>query len=111
MPGGVQVYMPRLGEILTAYAQVHDFALHCLSLVDSVEQRELHCHPAQHSTFEGCAGKKAAYAQAHFRAGQGTGWTRSIYSIHPNEDYPFIVIRDSFAGPDAEASEIFTSLR
>jgi Glycosyltransferase Family 4 len=61
MPGGVQAYMRRLREILTAYGQAHGFPVHCLSLLDSVEQRELHCHPVQHSTFEGCARKKAAF--------------------------------------------------
>jgi hypothetical protein len=42
-------------------------------------------------------------ASAHVRASyeaNATRWTRSIYSIHPDESHPIIVIRDSFDPPD-----------
>ena len=45
-------------------------------------------------------------ASAHVRAtyeakGQiATRWTRSVYSIHPDQSHPIIVIRDSFDPPD-----------
>ena len=32
---------------------------------------------------------------------KGQTWTRSVYSIHPAENNPIIVIRDSFDGPEA----------
>jgi hypothetical protein len=35
-------------------------------------------------------------------------WTRSLWSIHPNENYPIIAIQDRFAGPDAQTSKIFS---
>ncbi len=55
----------------------------------------------------------AGYTRAHYTAKgtpgtQGTQWTRAIYSLHPNEDYPAIVIRDSFAGEQAATPQVFT---
>jgi hypothetical protein len=50
----------------------------------------------------------SAYASARFRSSKDTVWMRSVYAIHPNEAYPVIVIRDSFAGPDAVAGKIFS---
>ncbi|MHB9133682.1 MAG: hypothetical protein ACYDBB_21675 [Armatimonadota bacterium] len=50
-----------------------------------------------------------AFAKAHFATGDGKlTWTRTAYSIHPNEQYPVIVLRDTFAGENAAAAKIFT---
>lgn len=78
MPGGVQVYMRRLREILTAYGQVCSLPVHCLSLVDAAEQRELHCHPVQHSTFEGCARGKVAFV---LKAARHVLWRRECVAV------------------------------
>ena len=60
-PGGVQTYMRRLREILTIYSKIRGFRVHCISLVDAREERELHPPRAQQGTFMGCAGKKLIF--------------------------------------------------
>jgi len=35
-------------------------------------------------------------------------WTRSIWSLHPNENQPILVIRDEFAGRDANSHKLFS---
>ncbi|MHB9132861.1 MAG: Ig-like domain-containing protein [Armatimonadota bacterium] len=35
-------------------------------------------------------------------------WTRDMYSIHPNENFPVIMIRDTFSGTDAAVDKVFT---
>jgi hypothetical protein len=49
-----------------------------------------------------------SYARAHFTSAGGTVWTRSTYSIYPNESYPIILIRDTFGGTNGTASKVFT---
>src|SRR5262249_53616613 len=60
-PGGVQAYMRRLREILTAYGQARALPVHCLSLVDALEERAQHSQDILPGTFQGCAGKKLAF--------------------------------------------------
>jgi hypothetical protein len=50
----------------------------------------------------------AGYARASFKSKTGMMWTRSVFSIHVNQDYPIIVIQDRFAGSDAKARKIFS---
>jgi hypothetical protein len=38
----------------------------------------------------------------------GVTWTRSIYSIHPDENHPILIIRDSFTGRNANTDKIST---
>jgi len=50
-------------------------------------------------------------ASAHVRAAyesKGMTWSRSVYSIHPDESNPIIVIRDNFDGADRNAPRILT---
>src|SRR5205807_3540764 len=49
-----------------------------------------------------------ALSQAHFTSQQGSLWTRTVSSIHPDSAHPIVVITDSFAGPEAAASKIFS---
>jgi phosphatidylinositol alpha-1,6-mannosyltransferase len=61
--------MRRLREILTAYGQLRDCPVHCLSLVDPVEEGECHPRPLKGSTFEGCARHKPAFVLKAVRHG------------------------------------------
>lgn len=50
-------------------------------------------------------------ASSHVRAtyeANGTTWTRSLYSIHPDENCPILIIRDGFGGSEANAEKILT---
>jgi hypothetical protein len=50
----------------------------------------------------------SAHAVSSFRQGEQITWTRSVTSIHPRADRPILVIRDSFAGPQAAAEKVAT---
>ncbi len=50
----------------------------------------------------------SAHIRATYNTPDGTTWTRSIYSLHPDENHPVLVIRDSFSGQDAAANKIST---
>jgi len=52
--------------------------------------------------------ENSARSVARFQTGNGTGWTRSVYSIFPNDSYPAIMITDNFDGPDAGLNKVFT---
>ncbi len=41
----------------------------------------------------------SAYVRATYET-KGAHWTRSVYSIHPDESNPIIAIRDNFEGPE-----------
>jgi hypothetical protein len=45
----------------------------------------------------------SAYVRATYesKGATPTRWTRSVYSIHPDESNPIIAIQDTFEGPDA----------
>jgi len=45
---------------------------------------------------------------ATYGAPNGTTWTRSLYSIHPDENYPILIVRDGFSGQQAKAEQILT---
>ncbi|MHB9132386.1 MAG: LamG-like jellyroll fold domain-containing protein [Armatimonadota bacterium] len=48
-------------------------------------------------------------ASAHFSmVADDTTWTRNVVSIHPNTQFPVLVIRDDFAGTSALADKVFT---
>ena len=49
----------------------------------------------------------SAYVCATYET-KGATWTRSVYSIHPDESNPIIAIRDNFDGPDAATPKILT---
>jgi hypothetical protein len=49
-----------------------------------------------------------AHAEGSFQYKQNLTWRRSLTSIHPNPDYPIIIIRDSFEGIDKDISKVFT---
>jgi len=50
----------------------------------------------------------SGHVSATYEAPNGTTWTRSVYSIHPDENYPILIIRDGFSGPEANAEKILT---
>ena len=50
----------------------------------------------------------SGHVSATYGAPNGTTWTRSAYSIHPDEDHPVLFIRDGFSGGDANAEKILT---
>jgi len=50
----------------------------------------------------------SAHARATYEAPNGMRWTRSIYSIHPDENDPLLVVRDRFDGSDAGTARILT---
>jgi hypothetical protein len=52
--------------------------------------------------------RQTACAQAHFTAADERIWTRTLYAIHPNEQFPIIVLDDRFRGPKAEEPKIFS---
>lgn len=60
-PGGIQVYMRRLREILTMYGEIRGYQLHSLSLVDVEEQKDLHHRSVEQGVFVGCRGKKVLF--------------------------------------------------
>lgn len=60
-PGGVQTYMRRLREILTAYSKARGHQVHYLSLVDACEEKELHPWRMKPATFDGCRGNKLEF--------------------------------------------------
>ncbi|MHB9134534.1 MAG: hypothetical protein ACYDBB_25965 [Armatimonadota bacterium] len=49
----------------------------------------------------------AAFSTGHMTSGNTT-WRRSVYSIHPNEAYPILCIRDTFDGDQAAVPKVFT---
>jgi hypothetical protein len=49
-----------------------------------------------------------ALATARFTSPVGTIWTRTTQLLHPNENYPILVIHDSFAGQGASENKVFT---
>lgn len=51
--------------------------------------------------------RTAAFSQGNMTDGKTT-WTRASYSIHPNDAYPALIIRDTFAGEQAAVAKIFT---
>ncbi|OPZ85083.1 MAG: hypothetical protein BWY76_01566 [bacterium ADurb.Bin429] len=51
--------------------------------------------------------RTAAYARGKMISG-GTSWTRETFSLHPNEAYPALLIRDTFAGESAASPKVFT---
>ncbi|MHB9024909.1 MAG: hypothetical protein ACYC7E_12160 [Armatimonadota bacterium] len=60
------------------------------------------------STLKDFAGFKAsAFARGVMASGK-TQWTRETYSLHPNEAYPILVLRDRFEGEQANAAKVFT---
>ena len=50
----------------------------------------------------------SGHVRATYEQPKGMTWTRSVYSIHPDENYPILVIRDGFEGPGADAGKIVT---
>lgn len=50
----------------------------------------------------------SAYVRATYQSPSGMTWTRSINSIHPDENYPILAIRDGFTGRDANSNKILT---
>jgi hypothetical protein len=50
----------------------------------------------------------SGYVRGSFSSENGTVWTRSILSLHPNENNPIVVLRDEFGGPDATKKKIFS---
>jgi hypothetical protein len=51
--------------------------------------------------------RASAFAAARMTTGKTT-WTRTLASIHPNEAYPILLLRDTFAGEQAARPKIFT---
>ncbi|MHB9132054.1 MAG: Ig-like domain-containing protein [Armatimonadota bacterium] len=45
---------------------------------------------------------------AHFTKSNGTAWTRTVRTIHPNDNYPILWVKDIFAGSEATANKVFT---
>jgi hypothetical protein len=50
----------------------------------------------------------SSYVRATYESPNGTTWTRSAWSIHPDESHPILFIQDEFKGPDAQAPKILT---
>jgi len=65
--GGVQTYMRRLREILCSYADRHQSNCLSISLVDEIEQAELHAYPVR-ERFRCCSGNKFTFIWASLTA-------------------------------------------
>jgi phosphatidyl-myo-inositol dimannoside synthase len=61
--GGVQAYMRRLAEILSAFAAERGGFMGCVSLADSEWKPEGHSLSVSYDTFAGARGSKAAFAR------------------------------------------------
>jgi glycosyltransferase involved in cell wall biosynthesis len=61
--GGVQAYMRRLAEILSAFAEERGGALDCVSLADAGPNLEAHPNGVRYREFCGARGSKAAFAR------------------------------------------------
>lgn len=59
--GGIQTYLRRLWEILSAYGEARDRPVRCLSLADGQEVPSLHVHPVQQENFFGCRRNKPLF--------------------------------------------------
>ncbi len=69
--GGVQSYMRRLAEILSAYAARHGGVLDCVSLADGDYGMMQHPDRVSFGTFVGARGSKAAFAREAARVASG----------------------------------------
>ena len=61
--GGVQAYMRRLAEILSAFAGERGYAVDCVSLADTEWSQEAHPQRVSYRTFFGARGSKAVFAR------------------------------------------------
>lgn len=52
--------------------------------------------------------KTAASARARFTSEKGMVWTRSVSSLHANEDYPIILVHDQLSAANAEVSQVLS---
>jgi hypothetical protein len=83
--------------------------MHSIVLPESALQTPWDTHDApldpigfrwQHGTVQAFESFTASgHVRATYESPNGTTWTRSIYSIHPDESRPIIAIRDNFDGP------------
>lgn len=59
--GGIQAYMRRLWEIVSAYGEKRECPVRCISLVDRRGDRAQHPRPVRHREFSGCEGNKLTF--------------------------------------------------
>jgi hypothetical protein len=50
----------------------------------------------------------SSHVRATYEKPDGTVWTRALYAVHPDENYPILMIRDGFTGTDANSENILT---
>ena len=63
VPGGIQTYMRRLREIVSAYGQTRGHQTCCVSLLDRQDERsDPHTGSGEHGAFVGCRGNKMMFA-------------------------------------------------
>src|SRR2546427_13163688 len=63
MPGGIQTYMRRLREIVSAYGQTRGYRVRCVSLLDRQDgSGDLYPRSVKHKAFVGCRGNKMMFA-------------------------------------------------
>src|SRR5213594_920599 len=63
VPGGIQTYMRRLREIVSAYGQIRGHQARCVSLLDRQDERcDSHPGSIEHGAFVGCRGSKMMFA-------------------------------------------------
>jgi hypothetical protein len=102
------MYSPQVPGAFMHSLVIPESVLHCgwADTNPPLESTGFRWRNAKVETFE--SSTTSAYVRASYQSPNGTTWTRSIDSIHPDENYPILVIRDAFAGPDASSTKILT---